>query len=247
MRAHEMNALLDTPHHEALWDKVLEGFKYISGRDWEERANYQHFWTLVDHLYKLTHGTNAHLPDVFIGPLMLMFCGHTGRIRKGIRGRPYFHHPLMVLYLAWLLKLPLSHQLAAISHDDIEDVPKQLNVVESWIRQQLAFQQPPEVVAIVDNLTNKPEKGEEKHTYQKRKIATMPLLDAVLKLCDRICNMYDMRHDKPKTFTPSRIEKECYMALELTEAMPVQAPEPVLALMAFAIDLLVKENELTLA
>ncbi len=235
---------LNNPATAALWAKVVEGFKYISGSGWETRANYEHFWPLVRHLYKLAYGEKAELPNAYKASLGFMFAGHAGRIRKGIRPRPYFHHILMVVYLAWLLRMPQYLVAAAIHHDDIEDIPKNLNTSVEWVLRELhrLISQPS--LETVVNLTNK-DHPDGKHAGQMEKMATIHLEEATLKLLDRICNVWDMRRDKPKDFTPARIRQECINAQQLADAMPIPAPPEVLALLRISINLLLEENSLT--
>lgn len=240
------DASFDNPSTNALMEKVLTGFKYISGSGWETRADYQHFWPLVNHLYKLAYGPKAELPDRLKIPLAFMFAGHTGRTRKGLRKRPYFHHILMVVYCTWMLNLPFNIQLAAISHDDLEDIPKNLGVKREWVEKQLSWIIGLAALETVANLSNIDHPGG-KHSGQLEKMAKIPLPDATLKLLDRIANLYDMRRDKPKNFTPDRILQECRNALELADAMPTKAPPEVLAILNLSVNLLAKENNLTLA
>lgn len=235
---------LNNPATAALWGKVKEGFKYISGDGWETRADYKHFWRLVEKLYQLAYGEKAKLPNAYKAPLGFMFAGHAGRIRKGIRPRPYFHHILMVVYLAWLLRLPQDQVLACINHDDIEDIPKNLDVSREWVYRQLEWLLDTNPLCSVINLTNK-DHPDGKHAGQLEKMVCIPLEDAVVKLIDRICNLWDMRRDKPKDFTPDRIRQECINAQQLADAMPTPAPPEVLALLRISINLLLKENSLT--
>ncbi|RYG60678.1 MAG: hypothetical protein EON60_06325 [Alphaproteobacteria bacterium] len=235
---------LNNPATAALWGKVVEGFKYISGSGWENRANYEHFWSLVRHLYKLAYGEKAELPVEYKASLAFMFAGHAGRIRKGIRPRPYFHHILMVVYLAWLLRLPSYLIAAAIHHDDIEDIPKNLGVTDLWVIAELKWLISEPSLETVVNLTNK-QHPDGKHAGQMEKMATIHTEEATLKLIDRICNLWDMRRDKPKDFTPDRIRQECTNAQQLADAMPTPAPPEVLALLRISINLLLKENSLT--
>ncbi|RYG60727.1 MAG: hypothetical protein EON60_06035 [Alphaproteobacteria bacterium] len=234
---------LNNPAIAALWDKVVEGFKYISGSGWENRADYQHFWPLVNHLYKLAYGEKAELPNDFKAALAFMFAGHAGRIRKGIRPRPYFHHILMVVYLAWLLRMPVYIILAAINHDDLEDIPDNLNVPQKWVEDQLLKHIGIALTSVKDLTNEHHPKG--KHAGQLKKMANIPVWEATLKLIDRICNLWDMRRDKPKDFTPERIRQECTNAQQLADAMPTPAPPEVLALLRISINLLLKENSLT--
>lgn len=59
----DLRALMSNPGYRALWQKTLEGFREISGKDWQTRADYPHFWPLVGRLYALAYGAKAQLPD----------------------------------------------------------------------------------------------------------------------------------------------------------------------------------------
>lgn len=239
-----MRELMDNPGYGTLWNRVMAGFRHISGRDWEERADYPHFWALAQHLYQMAYGPKAVLPDELKGPLGFMYAGHAGRVRKGLRERPYFHHILMVVYMTWLLRMPLYIQRAAICHDDREDVPGNLGVSVAWVDAMLETLIGADALETVKNLTNA-EHPDGKHAGQLAKMADIPRGDATLKLLDRIANLYDLRRDRPKGFGPKRLAEECRKAQELAQAMPLAAPEAVLALLAFSIDKLESENNLT--
>lgn len=241
----ELRELMNNPGYKALWEKARNGFRYVSGDGWETRANYINYWTLADDLYRMAYGPKAVLPVALKGALIILAGGHIGEIRKGPRKRPYFHHPFMVLYLTWILYLPLSHQMAAISHDDLEDIPDNIGVPVELIELVLLHFSGEEAVNTVRNLTNDDVPREQKHAMQLKKMASIPLLDALLKLLDKIANLYDCRKDRPKSFDRPRIRQECIEAEALADAMPIPAPDPVLALLAFSIDLLARENDLT--
>lgn len=172
-----------------------------------------------------------------------MFAGHAGRRRKGIRARPYFHHVLMVVFLAWLADLPKDLQKAAVCHDDLEDVPKNLGVTADWVRATLQPLIGEAALSSVQNLTNL-DHAHGKHAGQIAKMAKITVFDGTLKLLDRIANLFDMRQDKPKGFGPDRIRTECDNAFDLAQAMPQPAAEPILALLAFGVAMLAKENNI---
>lgn len=246
-----MEKYLNSPAHKTLWAKAHEGFKLISGKGWEQRASYEHFWPLCEQLYKLAYGEKAELPNSFKASLGFMFTGHLGRKRKGIRERPYFHHILMVLYLSWLAELPYAQQYAAIHHDDVEDVPKNLGVPQKWVIAQItslmvqvdAFHEEnglivspnlqETVIATVANLTND-DTAPNKHAAQVAKMQTIEIAEVALKILDRIANMQDMRRDAPPSFNHRRVAKEIDMAWELATSVQILLPDAVLGLLAFA-------------
>lgn len=237
--------LLHNVAYKALWKRVLEGFKYISGRGWKDRADYPHIWALAQSLYAMAYGPHAQLPDTLKAQIGFMLMGHAGRTRKGIRNRPYFHHILMVAYLTWLLDMPEHIQKAALAHDDLEDIPKNLKVSELWVKTHLRRTIGIKALETVIHLTNKPH-PEGKHAGQLAKMAVLSPADGTLKLLDRIANLYDMRMDRPDTFGPKRIQKECIKAVELVDAMPEAPRVEVQAFMAFVIAMLAKENDFDL-
>lgn len=240
-----MEKYLNSPAHKIWWKKAQVGFKFISGTYWENRANYEHFWPLCNELYKLAYGDKAELPDDLKLALAYMFASHAGRTRKGIRARPYFHHILMVVYLTWVLDLPLKVQIAAVHHDDVEDVPKHLGISRQQVENRILFSGR-DVLNIVLDLTNDKTVAD-KHAAQVAKMAKIPLMSASLKLLDRTANMVDMRQDAPKGFNAGRIEQEIVKAWELADAMPISAPDDVLAMLAFATYQLQQEHGLVAA
>jgi hypothetical protein len=89
---------------------------------------------------------------------------------------------------------------------------------------------------------------ENKHQVQRDKFISYPLYLKVAKLCDRLTNLYDMRQDTPKGFTPTRIHKEILQALELANMLRLESPNhPLLVLLDYVIELLATENGLQLA
>ncbi|MCA3244209.1 MAG: hypothetical protein INF43_02755 [Alphaproteobacteria bacterium] len=232
-----LNYYLDNPSHHALWQKVLQGYKEISGRDWQTTAGYRSFWTLCERLHNLAYGGNLPLPDVLKPSLAFMLGAHAGRVRKGLRERPYFHHILMVVYLTWLMRLPITVQLAAIHHDDVEDLPDHLQLSTEDVIRILRSLLPPEhaetVIRMVLNLSNDP-KATSKHEGQMLKMAKVNAETGTLKLLDRIANLYDLQEDKQKRKNWRDIQRDCENSWELTTVMPVSADPSVLAMLAFA-------------
>jgi (p)ppGpp synthase/HD superfamily hydrolase len=240
-----MVELMSNPAHFALWGKAKEGFRLISGQEWETRAHYPHFWVLTKEAHRLATG-DEDIPTAYLPSLAWMLGAHAGRLRKGIRRRPYFHHILMVVYLAWLLRMPVAYVLAAIHHDDAEDLPEHLGMTSAEILGHIERLGGVGVLKICQDLTNTHTVSSEKHATQCAKMAINPLETGMLKLIDRICNLADMRYDRPKDFDTPRLIKECRQAIELANAMPVTAPDYLLAMLAFSINRLAKENHFLL-
>lgn len=240
--------LLQSASHLHFCQKVMAGFKEISGSDWQDKANYEDLWTLVHKLYAMANGEKAVLPEVLVPPLAYMAGAHAGRTRKGIRKRPYFHHILMALYVVWLLRMTIDVQLAAIAHDDVEDLANHLGISQALVEAttlaligQVAFGH------VKNHLTNT-EGAVNKHKAQMAKISVMSLVLAIFKIVDRICNLCDLRLDKPKGYTPSRIKHECEMAFELAGNVKTgKLPDEVLALLSYVIKKLADENDLLIA
>jgi hypothetical protein len=242
----QMVELMANPAHFALWGKVKEGFRLISGQEWETRADYAHFWGLVREVHRLATGSDE-IPAAYLPSLAWMLGAHAGRMRKGIRRRPYFHHILMVVYLAWLLRMPPAYVLAAIHHDDPEDLPNHLGMLLEIVLAQIQHFGGDEVREISSGLTNTHSTKADKHASQVAKMQGYPLQTGILKLLDRICNLADMRYDRPKDFDNPRLIKECQQAIQLANAMPKPAPDFVLALLAFSINRLAEENNFPLS
>lgn len=120
---------------------------------------------------------------------------HRGQVRKG-DGRPYILHPMDVLHVLYEVKASKHIFLlgiAAILHDVVEDCGVKL----SKIAKKFGFQ----VAALVEELTLEKENYEliGKTKYLCNEILGMTSYALCIKLCDRLCNVRDMK-DMPKEF-----------------------------------------------
>ena len=236
-----MNGIIHPP--EQKWETLLKGFKLISGSDWQTTASYDNFWPLHEKLYHLAGGIELNLPGIYKPSLTYILGAHAGRKRKGLRGRPYWHHISMVLLYSWVINLPLDWQLAAIHHDDIEDLPKHLRTNIERIEYDIEKMANGNTLAIVKLLTNEKVDKTFKHQSQLKHMAAYDKNTQKLKMGDRICNLFDMRYDKPtKGFTPERIQEECLKAQELAAVCGDNLSLDTLHILELVIRTLAKEN-----
>ena len=140
--------------------------------------------------------------------------GHMAHKRKGMLERPYLHHILMVWYLVALCGGDLNQQIAALLHDYPEDVPNE-SLSLGTVRRMFNYLLGKTAAIYAFSLKNKeglsgktPEKALEKHAWQLNHLAKMLPKEQLLKLCDRLANLYDMRRDGPASNNPKSIQKE---------------------------------------
>lgn len=140
--------------------------------------------------------------------------GHMAHRRKGMLERPYLHHVLMVWYLVALCGGNLNQQIAALLHDYPEDVPDE-TLALSTVRRMFNSVFGKTATKYTFSLKNKeglsgktPEKAMEKHAWQLNHLAKMIPREQLIKICDRLANLYDMRRDGPASNNPVSIQKE---------------------------------------
>ncbi len=124
---------LSLVEEQALLAKIQTGFNYISGTGWEQRADYAHFWPLIDHLHMLAYGPEAEVSGLAKGSLSFMLGAHAGRTCCYDASRPYFHDVLQIVYVSWLLNLGADSELVGIHHGDLQYLPEHLNVRHGWV------------------------------------------------------------------------------------------------------------------
>lgn len=138
---------------------------------------------------------------------------HKGQIRKG-SGSPYFHHPLMVSYIAANFKKSKNlHKLiaASILHDVVEDTNARPHDITKMFGTMIS--------SLVFELTD--DKDEIKRVgklqYQKTKWPGLSNYALYLKLCDRLANVSDKPKDQYKKDT-IEIISELVSARRLTKS-----------------------------
>jgi guanosine-3',5'-bis(diphosphate) 3'-pyrophosphohydrolase len=117
---------------------------------------------------------------------------HRGQLRKG-DGRPYILHPMEVVHVLYEVKVSKNMFLlgiAAILHDVVEDC----GVTLKEIAKRFGYQ----VAALVEELTllkdNYDKIGKTKYLCQE--VVKMTSYALCIKLCDRLCNIRDMKNMK---------------------------------------------------
>ncbi len=127
---------------------------------------------------------------------------HKGQVRKG-SGSPYFHHPLMVSYIAANFKKSKNlHTLiaAAILHDVVEDCDVKPHTITKMFGMGVS--------KLVFELTDDKDeiKSIGKVEYQKKKWPGLSNYGLFLKLCDRLANVSDNPREQYKKDTVEVIE-----------------------------------------
>lgn len=105
---------------------------------------------------------------------------------------PYITHPLEVMKILWVWEtIDATTAVAAVLHDVLEDT----SGTEDDISHQFGW----DVLAVVKELTHKPEvdSPELKEQYMGS-FAGKSVRALVIKVADRLCNVYDMLPQDPK-------------------------------------------------
>jgi GTP diphosphokinase / guanosine-3',5'-bis(diphosphate) 3'-diphosphatase len=136
---------------------------------------------------------------------------HLNQLRRGSSDEkqiPYYTHPITVAILAMDYEPTVNTILAALLHDVLEDTPTHLSEVEDKYGNEVAH--------LVDLLSKEVEgekKDIDKEYYPKIKANKKARL---LKLCDRLANLYSYYHDpnspKRKRYIKETREKILPMA-----------------------------------
>ena len=175
--------------------------------------------------------------------------GHMAQKRKGMLERPYLHHVLMVWYLVALCGGNLNQQIAALLHDYPEDVPDEVLTLP-MVRRVFNFTFGKTATKYTFSLKNKeglsgktPEKSIEKHKWQLSHLAKMIPREQLIKICDRLANLYDMRRDGPASNNPESIQKEIVKWQEF-QAVCKRLPPLVYLFFEYVVFLLKKKYSL---
>jgi len=124
---------------------------------------------------------------------------HEGQLRKGEGKTPYIHHPVEVTAIlaevGWITDFDVLQ--AALLHDTIEDTDTSSEELETHFGAR--------VCAIVNEVSD--DKSLDRHVRKSRQVEHAPHLskDAqVLKLADKIANVFDVAFSKPVDWAPER-------------------------------------------
>jgi guanosine-3',5'-bis(diphosphate) 3'-pyrophosphohydrolase len=116
---------------------------------------------------------------------------HSGQYRKDGK-TPYINHPLEVMNLV-ITNVEKPHTnilIAAVLHDVVEDT----NVTSAEIKHMFGAQ----VAKLVAELTDdKTLTKEERKRIQLSEVHTLSEEGKLLRLCDKICNVYDILYAPP--------------------------------------------------
>lgn len=116
---------------------------------------------------------------------------HSGQYRKDGK-TPYINHPLEVMNLV-VTHVDQPHQdvlIAAVLHDVVEDT----HVTSAEIKHMFGAA----VAHLVDELTDdKTLSKEERKRIQLQEVHTLSPQGKLLRLCDKICNVYDILYAPP--------------------------------------------------
>lgn len=123
---------------------------------------------------------------------------HSGQYRKDGK-TPYINHPLEVMNLV-VMNVDHPHSdvlIAAVLHDVVEDT----NVTSAEIKQMFGAH----VAKLVDELTDdKTLSKEERKRIQLHEVHTLSEEGKLLRLCDKICNVYDILYAPPGNWDNTR-------------------------------------------
>ena len=138
---------------------------------------------------------------------------HKTQRRKDKIGTPYINHPIGVARnIAFLVGLPPEIRiiaiLVAILHDVIEDT--------NTTYEELVARFGKEVADGVLGVTNKKdlEKNESKK-YEIERAKTLTLVEALVRVSDKMNNVGDIDKDKPASWTHERRVAYCHFAKDL--------------------------------
>ena len=124
---------------------------------------------------------------------------HNDQRRKDSRSSPYINHPIQVAETLWTIGKvqDITLLVAAILHDTIEDTATNPEEIQANFGE--------EVLALVLEVTD--DKSLPKQIRKKLQIETAPHKTRnakLLKLADKICNVYDIVKSPPSAWTLKR-------------------------------------------
>ncbi len=124
---------------------------------------------------------------------------HQHQRRKGRDQLPYVNHPIRVAEILWRVGAvrDMPTLVAALLHDTIEDTETSTEELEMLFGA--------EVLALVLEVTD--DKSQPKATRKQLQIEHAPYLSdraRLIKLADKINNVYDVSHDPPSDWSSKR-------------------------------------------
>ena len=136
---------------------------------------------------------------IFIQALNFAADKHQHQRRKGREQLPYVNHPIRVTETLWRVGAvrDMPTLVAALLHDTIEDTETTAEELETLFGA--------EVLALVLEVTD--DKSLPKKTRKQLQIEHAPHLSdgaRLIKLADKINNVYDISHDSPETWSHER-------------------------------------------
>jgi guanosine-3',5'-bis(diphosphate) 3'-pyrophosphohydrolase len=130
---------------------------------------------------------------------------HRDQRRKGLDASPYINHPIAVAeLLASVAGVEEPHVLqAAVLHDVVEDTETSLD--------ELADRFGPRVAAIVGEVSDdKDLDWDDRKEEQVRGAKSLSPEAKLIRVADKICNVYDVGHRPPEGWSPGR--RRAYVA-----------------------------------
>ena len=138
--------------------------------------------------------------DMFVRALRFATDKHQNQRRKGRSQLPYVNHPIRVTDILWRVggvrNVPTL--LGALLHDTLEDTDTTPDEIETLFG--------PEVLVLVQEVTD--DKTLPKAMRKQLQIEHAPhLLEGarLIKLADKIDNVYDISHDPPESWPHERL------------------------------------------
>jgi guanosine-3',5'-bis(diphosphate) 3'-pyrophosphohydrolase len=146
----------------------------------------------------------------------LMFSArrHRDQRRKGAEGAPYINHPIEVMEVLWRVGGVRDAELlaAALLHDTVEDT----GTTPEEIEEQFGAA----VRALVMEATD--DKSLPKSERKRLQIVHAPGLTdraKMLKMADKICNVFDMLHQPPANWDETRRGEYLVWAAQVGEGL----------------------------
>ncbi|HOT91803.1 MAG TPA: HD domain-containing protein [Anaerolineae bacterium] len=137
---------------------------------------------------------------IFLRALSFAADKHQHQRRKGIAQLPYINHPIRVVEILWdvggVRDMPTL--IAALLHDTLEDTATTADELETLFGA--------EVLALVQEVTDdKSLPKERRKQLQIEHAPHLPHKAQLIKLADKIANVYDISHDSPEGWTHERL------------------------------------------
>lgn len=203
-------------------DEVLE---YLSGLRWKKRANFEHFYEVVQRVYLLCSWRKLVDKDVYAAAGRLRKLCTNKRKDKGARYG--WHHQMEVFALTLIFELSKEMQLLSFVHDDIEDLPKMLTesrgvpYSEEEVEQDIENELGKNLAQFTRLLTNPKDMPEGKHETQLKKMEEWPIFLREFKAyCDRMTQVVDdSTVKKGRKMKPAQAAQLLLKASELLHAV----------------------------